>query len=495
MRKFAFLCFTGLLILAFGAIVYAQEPKLDFKASGFIDAQTLWYRNVTPGNPASGIYGTTVAADYRTPGAAAYDKSVAYLETRARLRFDAVMGKELSGTIFFEMDSSRWGEVSPAADQRNGLGYFAGDRGALEVKNLFIDFGVPYFGIPAPMTMRVGLQPLGIRPNMLVYTDGMGVTLGIKADPVTIAPLWFKALEGRDATADDVDVYGLHLSAKVEAFTLGAYGLFYDMKSYPFFTAVPAYGTVTDNYAEMWWLGLYADGKAGPVNLNFDFIYDDGRVKSRTAGRRSVDYRGWATRLKVDYPWEKFNFGFVGMYASGADTRKTDSTGYANGTNREVKSFVVPPASEAGAIYGESLVLYSSWVDRGDSGIGDSLNYTAMCRGPIGGTWMAKFYGSYKVTPDYKVTLGAMYIGDTTKNGNTFGTARKADGVTLTDDKTVGWEFDIWNEIQIYKNLKYTIAGGIMTVGDALRFYQSAANVKDKPRTPWIITTNLTYNF
>lgn len=490
MKKFVVLSLFGLLIMAFSATVYAQ--KLDFKASGFIDAQTFWYRNVTPGNAGSGIY-NAVAGDY-VAGGGAYDQSVAYLESRARLKFDAVMDKNLSGTIFFEMDSGRWGDTSPSGAQRNAYGYWAADRAAVEVKNVYIDFGLPYFGIEAPMTMRVGLQLLAIRPHLLVFTDGMGVTMGIKADPVTISPFWFKALEGKDARSDDVDVYGFQISGKAETFTLGGYALYYDMKSYPFFgDPAPAYGApATDNKAKMWWFGLYADGKAGPVDLKFDLIVDDGKVKSRS-GLKSVDYAGWTTYLKIDYPWEKFNLGLVGMYASGANTNKTNSTGTANGTNTKVGSYVVPPGSEAGAVFGESLVLYSSWVNRGDSGIGDSLNYTAMCRGPVGGTWMAKVYGSYKVSPDYKITLGALYIGDTTKNGDTFGTSRKADGVTLQDEKTVGWEFDLYNEFQIYKNLKYTIAGGVMTVGDAFKFWDGTGN--DKPKTPWIITTNLTYTF
>lgn len=496
MKKFVVLSLFGLLIMAFSATVYAQ--KLDFKASGFIDAQTFWYRNVGPGNAASGIY-NTVAGDYLPGAAKAYDQSVAYLESRARLKFDAVMDKNLSGTIFFEMDSARWGDISPSGAQRNAYGYWAADRAAVEIKNLYIDFGLPYFGIAAPMTMRVGLQTLGIRPKLLVLTDGMGVTMGIKADPVTISPFWYKALEGKDARSDDVDVYGFQISGKAETFTLGGYALFYDMKTYPFYTEATflPYGSVTDKKAKMWWLGLYADGKAGPVDLNFDLIVDTGEVKSRS-GLKSVDYAGWTTYLKIDYPWEKFNLGLVGMYASGANANKTSATGRpgeatAIGTvSTKVGSYVVPPGSEVGAVFGESLVLYSSWVNRGDSGIGDSLNYTEMCRGPVGGTWMAKVYGSYKVSPDYKITLAGLYIGDTTKNGDTFGTSRKADG-TLKDEKTIGWEFDLYNEFQIYKNLKYVIAGGVMTVGDAFKFWDGTGN--DKPKTPWIITTNLTYTF
>ena len=58
----------------------------------------------------------------------------------------------------------------------------------------------------------------------------------------------------------------------------------------------------------MWWLGAYADGKLGPVNINFDFVYDTGNVKNRLSAQK-VNYEGCATRLKIDFPWEAFNFG------------------------------------------------------------------------------------------------------------------------------------------------------------------------------------------
>ena len=82
----------------------------------------------------------------------------------------------------------------------------------------------------------------------------------------------------------------------------------------------------------MFWFGGYLDGKLGPVNLNFDFVFDHGKVSQRNmmAGSQDVPdvtYQGWATRLKVDFPWEKFNFGVVGMYATGSDANETSVSG------------------------------------------------------------------------------------------------------------------------------------------------------------------------
>jgi hypothetical protein len=508
MKKFTVTFLFGLLILAFGATAYGQ-PKLDFRASGFIDVVTNLYQNVTPGTFGGGIYGTVESSGVPVngglaspdPGRLGYNKVNSFLATRGRLKFDAIMEKNLSGTIFFEIDSTNWGESSPTGDQRNAAGFWNADRGAVEVKNLYFDFGIPYFGIPVPMTVRAGIQPLAVRPGMLIYTDGAGFTGGIDLAPVKLQPLWFKALEGRTYDADDVDIYGLIASANISTFTVGGYGLYYDMNTYPLAAVT---GAATPSFrSSMWWFGVFADGKAGPVNLNFDFIYDIGDVQPRYSGGATgtkVDYEGWATRAKVDYPWEKFNFGVVGMYATGADKRATDSTGFPGRTTpfgtqtRRVDSYVVPPGSEEGFIFGESLVVYSSWVNRGTTGIHAQGSGTANNMGGIGGTWMAKAYGSYKATPWYKVTLQGMYIGDTTDHGDTLGTAVRI-GTIPRDGDSIGWEFNLINEFQLYKNLSFVVGYGYLFAGSALKYNYPGTNYNFTPQNPWMLTTALTYNF
>jgi len=525
MKKIVVLSLIALLVLAFGTMAFAQakkeEPKLEFKASGFIDAQTHWSVNVGPGNPGAGLFGTTatIPAAYRF-GGNAYDKDIAYWESRARLRFDALMGKEASGTIIFEMDATYWGDRAGGnagqISERNTYGYWGGDRAAVEVKNVFFDFAIPNIGIPFPMTARVGLQTFALRPAIMLLTDGTGIIFTTKIDPANIQLIYAKAIEGDVKASDDTDIYGIHANAKIGTVTVGGYGLYYNMNSYPLNVAATAAiadslgGTITlsrlaagTQRAEMWWLGAYADGKVGPVNLNFDFIYDRGKVESRfTPAARDLKYRGWMTRAKVDFPWEKFNFGVVGMYATGADAKKADSSGVVGATaaygapytSTKVGSFVLPPASESGAAFGESVVLYSNWTDRGTSGYGLSINYNAIHRGGTGGTWFGKLYASFKATPWYKVTLQGLYIGDTTKNGNTFSNAVKATGV-LRDDKDIGWEVDLINEIQIWKSVKLNIAAGYLWAGDALDQRIPGFNANDSPKNPWHISTSLQYSF
>jgi hypothetical protein len=530
MKKLIVLCLAGLLVLAFSATGYAQAPKLDFRASGAFYSDTYYMRNTPPYNVTAGIY-QVLPANFNTalPSSAPYygglglNRKYAYMDMRAHLKFDAVMEKGLSGTFMFEIDTNRWGMASNStANTREAatFGSWTTDRTAVEVKNIYIDVGLPYFGIPVPITVRVGAQPLAIRPAFFLYSDGMGVQGGIQVPPVSIIPYFYKALEGVDWTADDVDVWGLQAVAKISTVTIGAYGIYYNMNTYPFQvtnTAAPVVSSVPGGVggiypqnpgtmcAEMWWIGVYADGKAGPVNFNFDFIYDHGKVEPRqllATIAPDVKYRGWATRAKVDFPWEKFNFGVVGMYASGADAKKTGTSGLPGSTTylgnyaTKVGSYVVPPGSEMAPINSESVVAYSIWAGAsGGAGVLETSNYSALNRGAFGGSWFAKLYGSAKVTPWYKVTLQGLYIGDTTKHGNTWGNAVKPGTTILRDDNDIGFELDMINDISLYKNLTFSVAGGYLWAGDAMSIKQYGVNYNADPKNPWAVRTRLQYLF
>ena len=483
MKKYFGLMLFALLIIAFSATAYAAEAKL----SGLIYNQTFLYNNI----PAAGnvIYGGPTNA-YDLPGGGAFDRNKAWMSSRARLKFDAIQDKSLSGTIYLEADSSRWGDSDGT---RNSYGFWSADRAAVEVKNVFVDVGLPYFGIAAPITLRVGLQPASIRPDVMFDSDGMGIVGNIKADPVTIIPMWFKAIEGKDASSDDADYYALEVNAKIGKVTIGAYGLWMNANTYPYSAVTTTYGSSSTYAADMWWFGLYGDGKAGPINFKLDFALDNGKVENiRNPAVKDMDYSGWVASLRTDYPVEKLTLGFAGMYASGADTRKTSTDGLTKGTSgSKVGSYVIP-AQEGGNYSNNLSIFYSNGLTVAAPKYGQD-SATQMSRGWLGGTWMAKLYASYMLAPWYKVTLGGMYIGDTTKNGNTIGTARKANNITLRDDNTIAWELGLLNNFEVYKNLTFNVLLGWLIPGKGLQYYSGGKNVE--PDDPWLIATRLQYTF
>jgi len=333
-----------------------------------------------------------------------------------------------------------------------------------------------------------------------------------------INPLFFKAFNGFDWASNSVDVYGLQVSAKIGEVSVGGYGLWYNMGTFPMqvnsvnTNVNPGLWQIINGTqeGEFGWLGFYSDGKLGPVNYNFDFGYDYGKARSRmTPFAHSVQYNGWATRMKVDYPWEKANFGITGMYASGSDLNKTSSTGIpgsapANnpfGQSSNVSGWMVPVGSEVGAVNGESAVFYGMEAGAsGGQGWAVTHNYYQPSKGAFGGTWFTKLYGSYKVIPQYKVTVQAMYIGDTSRSGNTFGTAidvlnPTTGNVHYRNDGRIGYELDLINDFQIYKNLNFKVFGGYLFAGHAMDYWTGIGTENAHIRNPWALRTRLMYTF
>ena len=550
MKKFVVLSLISFLILAFGATVYGQEkaPVLEFKASGWMDVVTEYSRNVIQpgaGTSATGgtstndvVYGappndylpyykvaatsgTTVTTKSPTtgdvaltgpdanseylvyrPGKAAttakggsFDNKEAVIYSRGRLKFDALMGKEMSGTFQFEFDSTRWGERVPAGStaQRNYSGFWGvADRSSLELKHMYFSFGLPW--IPVPTTIQAGIQPIGIRPAVFMSTDGPGITAAFKVDPATIKLIWAKALEGKDWAADDDDVYAIEANAKIQTFTIGGYWALFNWNSYP--AALEGTAGFPAYRSDVWWAGLYLDGKLGPVNLNFDFIYDDGKIEARGSNPpKDVDISGWGAKLNVGFPWEKLLFGFTSTYGSGADQKKTAGkplpgavTPWGTKTTK-VGAFLVPGGTEGSNT--NALVVDGGGINRGNSGFEPACDYHG--RSGFGGLWINKLYAGFTVSPEFNTRIEGMYIRDETKNGNTIGNAVTSAGKPR-DDSDVGWEIDWYNTLAIYKNLSFQFGGGILFAGDAMD-YQASATTNNSPKNPWIVVTNLTYSF
>jgi len=499
MKKRIGLILFGLMVVAIAAPVYAQ---FEWKVSGMIDSNWATFRNIEGSNPMAAVFGPPQSSSNIQVDQAGFNKQGQFFNTRGRLKFDAIMGKDASGTIFFETDSSRWGETSTGA---NRDGVWRADNVGLEVKNLYMDFAIPYFGVPVPMTARVGVQPFAIREEFVTSSDGSGITLGFKADPVIISPFWARAAFNKDFASDSTDMYGVHAIANISKFKLGAYGVFYDMRTYPLNSGTFTYNVDNSFKARMFWFGGYGEGKVGPLMTKADFVMDKGSVKSFGASDayNDVRYQGWVSRLSVTLPWELFEFGFQAMYASGADLNKTSTNGLpgsavanpptaaAGSRSNKMSMYVIPPGSEqqssfypngVGIFYGQPLVGRIADMT-------SNSNYS-MSRGSIGGSWFTRLHAAYKAAPWYKITLLGEYIGDTSEHGNTIGSARKANG-SLRDDNTIGWEMGLWNEFQVYKNLNFYVVGAYLFANDALDYWSTAESRNVSMRDPYYLGSAL----
>jgi len=434
-------------------------------------------------------------------GDQAFDRPNAFIEGRGRLRFDAIMGKEM-GTFQFEFDSTRWGERVPAGStaQRNYSGFWGvSDRSSLELKHMYMTFGMPW--IPVQTVIQAGIQPIGIRPSIFMSTDGPAITAAMKIDPLWIKFIYAKALENRDWAADDDNVYAMETNVRVSTFTIGGYIADFNWNSYPAASEATATGVEPTASSNAYWAGLYVDGKAGPVLLNFDFCYDWGSIKDRrdlAVHAEKVKLSGWGAILNIGFPWEKFLFGVQGIYGSGADQNETAAislpgavtpTGAVTTKN---KAFLVPGGTEGSNSH--ALIIDGAGINRGNTGFNPAADFHS--RSGFGGLWIAKLYGAFQVSPIFNTRLELMYIGDTTKNGNTIGNSKGTDGLP-TDDNQVGIEVDWLNSLALYKNLTFQFGLGYLFGGDALSYavIGAANGTNKKPKDPFVFTTNLTYSF
>ena len=494
MKKFLSLTFAAALIVGLAVAAYA----VDFGADGFVRVRTGWHRNAGGAPRAEPLIIAPPGAD------TGWNDTNAWVDTRFRLRFTAKANDVASGVIYFEGDSSRWGE---APDGRNTAGAWNADRNAVELKQFYIDFKVPGLSDFAPTTLRAGIQGFSVRTHFLLFADGPGVELNTTTGPIKWSWYWYKPQEGADNQADDGDIYGVRLWAPgLAGLTPGAYFLYLNAGDYPL-RASTAAGPY--DKGDFWWLGLYLDGKIGPVALQSDFAYFDG--KQTLSGVTTLnnplapdpDFGGYGFFVDASVSDIVPNWTFGGAFAYGTGDDLVDTTDQW-GNADEFKGFRVPPGSEEPYIGNWGMVYYASAINDGVRMSNLAAGTTAGL-GKLGGTWFGKLYVSFKGPEWLKTTIYGMYIGDTTKEGNTLGDARDVfpaiPGFSsgLEDDSDIGIELGVYCNISIYKNLTYSVGGGYLFAGGALDSFTgdtiAGIPVNDSPKDPWAILSQLIFTF
>jgi len=420
------------LAIVLGLVLALPAMATDWSATGWIGSTGAIYENI-PG----------WAGGYHIQNS--MDEDVEHFWSRARLKLTARANEDLYGVLYFEMDSTNWGETGTG---RNHMGTWGADQTAVEVKNVFVDFKIP--GISVPVWARVGIQPYALRPHFLLYRDAAGVTVRSKVNKVTLSGGWAKAVdEDLAAEEDDVDVYFVQASGKVADFSVGGYWLYQDTES-----------ADTDWH----WVGFFVDGKVRGVKLTFDFAYNFGETDDP-----DVDYSGYYLRGVASYVVDKFEVGFGGHYASELDASDLD----------DYTGFLYPTASEAFAGNNDS-VIFGGWFI-GFSNQGD-LNMDA--KDPLWplNTWGLRAFAYYQALDWLKLGAQVAYWADNVEDADWYGT-------DADDDDDIGWEFDVGAKVKVYKNLTWGLAFGYLVAGDALD--QAAGS----PDDPWAFVSNLVYTF
>ena len=521
MKRIVMLTIIAALIFGLAAFTYAD---VKFGASGFVRVRSAWYMNAKDGIPEPTVEIPGFEND------TGWNDTGAYMDTRFRIKFTGSLDDVAKGVIYLEGDSTAWGEDP---DGRNHAGSWNADRNAVEIKQFYIDFKVPGLSDMVPTTVQAGVIGFTYRPHICTSTDGAGVRVDMRPGPVWVQLNWMKPWEADLTRADDTDVYAVRVVYQGLPVHVGVWGQYWHSNSWSEGEPLewpPSVGQFNDagtgqfggtDKAKLYWLGLQAIGKVGPVALTGDFIYNGGKIEREFSQVNPTlvpyvnpiddeDFGGWIAYVDAAFTMPNFplEIGATFSYSTGDDAIEA-------ATERKHSGFYMTPGSEA-AYTGHSVVFFaSSYNDSVGITRGDSKSVFQL---GAAGVWFGKLRASVKPLPWLKMTAFGMYIGDNTDNGDLYGTAVATTlptpyGAvsTLEDNSDIGIEFGLETDINIYKNLTYSIGLGYLLAGDALDQYTGvdftgagyvaggsvpgALPINDSPKNPWAVVTQLIFNF
>ena len=336
---------------------------------------------------------------------------------RLRLKLDAIASESLSGTVFFEIGESFWGQASTGA----ALG---SDAANIRLKNAFIDWAMPdskirtFMGIQnittpsmasgnsilnddvaavvvnAQISEQIGVTAFWARPyndnypgwtnasgktlraGYLDNVDAFGLTVPLTFDGVSITPWGMYAASGPNAFRGNVNSSGSPFGNLENG--LGESSSYYSAGMLPvggarhrdFSNANTAQnGRKLTSYGNAWWGGITGDiSLFDPFDLMFDFEYgssqynDDGRLNRH----------GWFASLLAQYKLDWATPGIYFWYGSGDDSNPANGSERMpaldpdNANNYSYFAFDGAPYLERTALIGNNMA--GTW------GIGARLN-------------------------------------------------------------------------------------------------------------------------
>ena len=475
------------LILAAGLVFGAATgaSAIDFKAKG------QWLMGFSAGTDS--LVSKTRTGNNGKVKADTNDKFAA--QQRIRLQLDAVASEALSGTVFFEMGDTTWGNNASG-------GALGADGRIVEVKNAYIDWAIPQ----TDAKVRMGIQGLAL-PNVaggsaVMDTDVAAVVTSYKFNEnVSLTALWARPFndnfDGNDARyngntndrnyLDNMDLFAVTLPVKLDGFGITPwvmYGMMgkntttsydgvnadYDNHSVrdgnPGFTLFPypvgasingdadtvGYGGTSKAYGSMFWAGLpmtltMFDPLNVELDINYGYVESMGRysVQKGQGGdfvRGSMGRQGWLAKALVEYKMDWATPGLFGWYATG------DDNSVKNGSER-MPSIV--PVGNMTSFMGDGNMGWfrqDYGVDyAGTWGIGAQLKDMSFLE-DLKHTFRIAYWGGTNSTSMVKYMANAYSWNDAT------GTQATVPYLTTNDGLV---EFNLVNSYKIYQNLEMNL--------------------------------------
>lgn len=408
---------------------------------------------------------------------------------RVRLQLDAVASESLSGTVYFEIGTQKWGQAA------SGGALGADGNNVIKLKRAYIDWMAP----DSDLKVRMGIQGIAL-PNVaggsaIMDTDVAGITANYKInDNVGVTALWARPLNDNydgyqwDGSTnpyqagylDNLDLIGLMVPITLDGaeitpwFMWGMKGknamkgingfegfqngidtgdgnLPYSLYPYPAMNGWSDVSGTGKVYGNMFFAGLpFSITALDPWNIEIDLNYGyseemgrfwTAKVWDHDVKHGSTKREGWLIKGLVEYKMDWGVPGVFAWYASG------DDDNVKNGSER-MPSIV--PMGTFTSFLGDGNM---GWIDQDYA-----VDYS--------GTWGAGLQlRDMSFIEDLSHTFRAVYWGGT----NSPGMVKYMDSASAWND---GWgsatspylttedglvELNLVNSYQMYENLEINL--------------------------------------
>ena len=187
------------LILAAGMVFGAATgaSAIDFKAKG------QWIMSFDYGEGGNFVGGYR----YSSPTGWNGSKDAFEATQRIRLQLDAVASESLSGTVYFEIGDTTWGQTSSG-------GALGADQTIIELKQAYIDWMIPETDAKVRMGIQnISLPSYTIGSSTVMDDDAAGIVVsGQVNEMIGITGMWFRPFNdnylGWNTKDGDANVYG-----------------------------------------------------------------------------------------------------------------------------------------------------------------------------------------------------------------------------------------------------------------------------------------------
>ncbi|MFV0421467.1 outer membrane homotrimeric porin [Oleidesulfovibrio sp.] len=387
---------------------------------------------------------------------------------RQRVRVQTVItaSENVSGTLFFEIGETTWGDAETVG--RGSGGALGTDGVNIETRRAYIDFAVP----STALQIRMGLQGLALPSAVAgnpVFDDDVAAIVASYAfnDMYSLTAFWARPYDlnnGDDTNQnlkDEFDMAGLVFDVKGDGFALTPY-VVYGMIGKD---AGVSFNDrdITGDDATAWWGGAAFElTMFDPIVFSADAIY--GAVDTDTEAEEAS---GWFLTGKLAYKMDMFTPTMTAWYGTG------DDDDYSDGSER------LPIVSAAGfaptsfGFDGGAGILSDSIVS--DSGVG---------------TWgIALAAEDIKFIEDVTHTVRvAYYQGTNDEKAGIYGGSFNGN---LSEEDSA-WEVNVDTKYQIYENLTAAVELGWIKLDLDDSVWTGGADDTDDA---WKAGVNLTYSF